>query len=136
MYGGEERVKRLFRRALIEDKLSVKVYEIAQKPKNERQPFYNRLASQFAEGNYFSLELSLKVVGSLVTGLTGEVLEGAQPESQNRLIQVGDVRFEMVYVEGGTLPAHTSRGCAVRDGLCRGRHVPDGGDGGARGRCV
>ena len=102
LYGGEERVKKLFRRALIEDKLSVKVYEIAQKPKNERQPFYNRLASQFAEGNYFSLELSLKVVGSLVTGLTGEVLEGAQPESRNRLIQVGNVQFEMVHVEGGT----------------------------------
>ena len=102
LYGGEERVKRLFRRALVEDKLSVKVYEIAQKPENERQPFYNRLASQFAEGNYFSLELSLKVVGSLVSGLTGEVLEGAQPESQNRLIQVGNVQFEMVYVEGGT----------------------------------
>ena len=102
LYGGEERVKRLFRRALIEDKLSVKVYEIAQKPKNERQPFYNRLASQFAEGNYFSLEFGLKVVGSLVTGLTGEVLEGAQPESRNRLIQVGNVQFEMVHVEGGT----------------------------------
>ena len=102
LYGGEERVKKLFRRALVEEKLSVKVYEIAQKPKNERQPFYNRLASQFAEGNYFSLELSLKVVGSLVTGLTGEVLEGAQPESKNRLIQVGNVQFEMVYVEGGT----------------------------------
>ena len=102
LYGGEERVKRLFRRALIEDKLSVKVYEIAQKPKNERQPFYNRLASQFAEGNYWPVEFGLKVVGSLVTGLTGEVLEGAQPESRNRLIQVGNVQFEMVYVEGGT----------------------------------
>ena len=102
LYGGEERVKRLFRRALVEDKLSVKVYEIAQKPENERQPFYNRLASQFAEGNYFSLELSLKVVGSLVFGLTGEVLEGAQPESKNRLVQVGNVQFEMVHVEGGT----------------------------------
>ena len=102
LYGGEERVKRLFRRALIEDKLSVKVYEIAQKPKNERQPFYNRLASQFAEGNYWPVEFGLKVVGSLVTGLTGEVLEGAQPESKNRLVQVGNVQFEMVYVEGGT----------------------------------
>ena len=132
LYGGEERVKRLFRRALIEDKLSVKVYEIAQKPKNERKPFYNRLASQFAEGNYFSLELSLKVVGSLVTGLTGEVLDGAglgqdagnaniqrgksprgqgqtdtaktvpQPATQNRIVQVGNVQFEMVHVEGGT----------------------------------
>ena len=102
LYGGEERVKRLFRRALIEDKLSVKVYEIAQKPRNERLPFYNRLASQFAEGNYWPVEFGLKVVGSLVFGLTGEVLEGAQPESQNRLIQVGDVQFEMVYVEGGT----------------------------------
>ena len=102
LYGGEERVKKLFRRALVEEKLSVKVYEIAQKPKNERQPFYNRLASQFAEGNYFSLELSRKVVESLVSGLTGEVLEGAQPESRNRLIQVGNVQFEMVHVEGGT----------------------------------
>ena len=102
LYGGEERVKKLFRRALVEEKLSVKVYEIAQKPKDERKPFYNRLAIQFAEGNYFSLELSLKVVGSLVSGLTGEVLEGAQPESKNRIVQVGNVRFEMVYVEGGT----------------------------------
>ena len=102
LYGGEERVKRLFRRALVEEKLSVKVYEIAQKPKNERLPFYNRLASQFAEGNYWPVEFGLKVVGSLVTGLTGEVLEGAQPESQNRLIQVGNVQFEMVYVKGGT----------------------------------
>ena len=102
LYDGEERVKKLFRRALVEEKLSEKVYEIAQKPKNERKPFYNRLASQFAEGNYFSLEFGLKVVGSLVTGLTGEVLEGAQPESRNRLIQVGNVQFEMVYVEGGT----------------------------------
>ena len=132
LYGGEERVKKLFRRALVEEKLSVKVYEISQKPKNERQPFYNRLASQFAEGNYFSLEFGLKVVGSLVTGLTGEVLEGTglgqeagnantqrgksprgqgqtdtaktvpQPASQNRIIQVGNVQFEMVYVEGGT----------------------------------
>ena len=130
LYGGEERVKKLFRRALVEEKLSVKVYEIAQKPKDERQPFYNRLAIQFAEGNYFSLEFGLKVVGSLVTGLTGEVLDGAglgqdagnenggrgavgqgqtgvakpvsRSESQNRLIQVGDVQFEMVHVEGGT----------------------------------
>ncbi len=102
LYGGEERVKRLFRRALVEDKLSVKVYEIAQKPKNERLPFYNRLASQFAEGNYWPVEFGLKVVGSLVFGLTGEVLEGAQPESRNRLVQVGNVQFEMVYVEGGT----------------------------------
>ena len=137
LYGGEERVKRLFRRALIEDKLSVKVYEIAQKPKNERQPFYNRLASQFAEGNYFPMELSLKVVGSLVTGLTGEMLEGAdsgqeagnakggkvlggqgqtgaakpvsRPESRNRIIQVGDVQFEMVYVAGGTFRMGATR---------------------------
>ena len=131
LYGGEERVKKLFRRALVEEKLSVKVYEIAQKPKNERQPFYNRLASQFAEGNYWPVEFGLKVVGSLVSGLTGEVLEGTglgqeagnantqrgksprgqgqtdtaktvpQPASQNRLIQVGNVQFEMVYVEGG-----------------------------------
>ena len=145
LYGGEERVKKLFRRALVEDKLSVKVYEIAQKPENERKPFYNRLASRFAEGNYFSLELSLKVVGSLVFGLTGEVLEGAglgqevgdekggkgsggqgqtdaakpvsRIESRNRLVQVGNVKFEMVYVEGGTfrMGATAEQGEDARD---------------------
>lgn len=68
----------------MEEMLSVKVYEIAQMPKNERKPFYNCLASQFAEGNYFPLELSLKVVGSLVSGVTGEVLEGGRPLAGRR----------------------------------------------------
>ena len=145
LYGGEERVKKLFRRALVEERLSVKVYEIAQKPKNERKPFYNRLASQFAEGNYFPLELSQKVVGSLVSGLTGEVLDGVglgqdagnangrksprgqgqtdaakavlQPATQNRIVQVGNVQFEMVYVEGGTfrMGATAEQGEDARD---------------------
>ena len=78
LYGGEEREKKLFRRALVDEKLSVKVYEIAQKPENERKPFYNRLASQFAEGNYFPLELGLKVVGNLVNGLTGTIVENGK----------------------------------------------------------
>ena len=144
LYGGEERVKRLFRRALVEEKLSVKVYEISQKPKNERQPFYNRLASQFAEGNYFSLEFGLKVVGSLVTGLTGEVLDGAGlgQDAGNENGGGGGSRpradgcSETCVTVRIPEPTHTSRGCAVRDGACGGRHVPDGGDGGARERCV
>ena len=117
LYGGEEREKRLYRRALMEEKLSEKVYGIARKPKAEREAYYNREASQFAEGNYYPKEVGRKVVGSLVFGLTGEVLwagdaasgntmEGrakAEPqhESRNRTIRVGGVEFEMVYVEGG-----------------------------------
>ena len=118
LYGGEEREKRLYRRALMEEKLSEKVYEIARKPKAEREAYYNREASQFAEGNYYPVEVGRRVVGSLVFGLTGEVLwagEAApgntseetakakpQPEGKNRTIRVGNVSFEMVYVEGGT----------------------------------
>ena len=106
LYGGEEREKRLYRRALMEEKLSEKVYEIARKPKAEREAYYNREASQFAEGNYYPMEVGRRVVGSLVRGLTGEVLwEGEsapQPEGKNRTIRVGKVEFEMVYVQGGT----------------------------------
>ena len=106
LYGGEEREKKLYRRVLMEEKLSEKVYEIARKPKAERQAYYNREASQFAEGNYYPVEVGRRVVGSLVRGLTGEVLwavEAApQPESKNRTIRVGEVEFEMVYVQGGT----------------------------------
>ncbi len=106
LYGGEEREKKLYRRVLMEEKLSEKVYEIARKPKAERQAYYNRLVSQFAEGNYYPVEVGRRVVGSLVFGLTGEMLwEGEsapQPESKARTIRVGGVEFEMVYVEGGT----------------------------------
>lgn len=118
LYGGEEREKRLYRRVLMEEKLSEKVYEIARKPKAEREAYYNREASQFAEGNYYPVEVGRRVVGSLVFGLTGEMLwegeaapgdtsEGTakakpQPEGKNRTIRVGNVSFEMVYVEGGT----------------------------------
>lgn len=131
LYGGEEREKRLYRRVLMEERLSEKVYEIARKPKAERQAYYNREASQFAEGNYYPEEVGRKVVGSLVFGLTGEVLwagdaasgntmEGRakaelQPETRNRTIRVGNVSFEMVYVQGGTFQM---------------------GDGGAGGRCL
>ena len=117
LYGGEEREKRLYRRVLMEERLSEKVYGIARKPKAERQAYYNREASQFAEGNYYPEEVGRKVVGSLVFGLTGEVLWAGDaasgdtaggtaqavvlPESRNRTIRVGDVQFEMVYVEGG-----------------------------------
>ena len=74
LYGGEEREKRLYRRVLMEERLSEKVYEIARKPRAERQAYYNQEASQFAEGNYYPEEVGRRVVGSLVYGLTGEVL--------------------------------------------------------------
>ena len=131
LFSGEERIKRLFRRVLVEDKLSVKVYEIAQKPANERPPFYTRLACQFAEADCRPMEFGLEVVAALVAGLTGEKLTTSgvrkplRPEStdkagqktrkrkilaqvfpvsgsRNKIVQLGQAKFEMVYVEGGT----------------------------------
>ena len=131
LFSGEERIKRLFRRVLVEDKLSVKVYEIAQKPANERPPFYTRLACQFAEADCRPMEFGLEVVAALVAGLTGEKLttsgvrQPLRPEStdkagqktrkkkilaqvfpvsgsRDKIVQLGQAKFEMVYVEGGT----------------------------------
>ncbi len=47
LYSGEERLKRLYRRMVMEDAISQQLYSISLKPIQEREGFYNRLVYQF-----------------------------------------------------------------------------------------
>lgn len=69
LYTGEERLKRLFRRAILEDNLSQRVYELIHKKIGERKALVDKIACLFAENNFISYEVGEKVVLDFVKGL-------------------------------------------------------------------
>ena len=52
LYRGEERQKKLFRRAILEDNMAHRVYNLAQKSLGERKALADAIAYRFAENNY------------------------------------------------------------------------------------
>lgn len=69
LYTGEERQKKLFRRAILEDNMSQRVYELKKKKIGERKAWADAIAYRFAENNYFSNEIGQNVMLALVEGM-------------------------------------------------------------------
>ena len=69
LYTGEERQKKLFRRAIMEDNMAQRVYELKNKTIGERKALADAIAYRFAENNYFSNEIGQKVTLAFVKGL-------------------------------------------------------------------
>ena len=69
LYAGEERQKRLFRRAIIEDNMAQRIYELEKKTLSERKAMADAIASRFAENNFFPNEIGQKVILTFVQGL-------------------------------------------------------------------
>ena len=61
LYRGDERMKRAYRRAMLDDTLSIKVYELSLKPINERMAFYDNLTSNFTEVNFYTQEFGSRL---------------------------------------------------------------------------
>ena len=75
LYTGEVRLKRTYRRAIMDDAISQRLYEIALKPIEERNNFYNRLVSQYTENNFFSNAFGKGVVDVFVKGAKIQLVE-------------------------------------------------------------
>ena len=73
-YRGDERLKRAYRRAILEDTLAQRVYELSLKPLNEREAFCNQIISQFVEANFYSNEFGKQLVNSFTSGLQLEII--------------------------------------------------------------
>ena len=69
LYTGEERQKKLFRRAIMEDNMAQRVYELKNKTIGERKALADAIAYRFAENNYFSNEIGQKVTLAFVKGM-------------------------------------------------------------------
>ena len=74
LYQGEERMKRVYRRAIFDDSLSKRVYDLSLKPLNEREVYYQQLVNQFAETNFYTVDFGKQVIKSFTSGLQLEVI--------------------------------------------------------------
>ena len=70
LYTGEERLKRVYRRAVLEDAVSLRIYDISLKSKEERILFYNQIVASFTEENFCEQEFAEDVINSFVKGIS------------------------------------------------------------------
>ena len=69
LYTGEERLKRLYRRMVMEDAVSQQLYAISLKPIQEREGFYSRLVFQFKEANFYEEAFARQVLDVFLHGM-------------------------------------------------------------------
>ncbi|WP_289007381.1 leucine-rich repeat domain-containing protein [uncultured Parabacteroides sp.] len=73
LYRGDDRMKRAYRRAILDESLPQRIHALSLKPKNEREAFRNQIIVQFSEANFYSLEFGKQIVDSFVKGLGVEI---------------------------------------------------------------
>lgn len=74
LYQGDERMKRVYRRAILDDSLSKRIYDLSKKPLDERESYYNQMINQFSETNFYTLDFGKQVIKSFVSGLQLEII--------------------------------------------------------------
>ena len=87
LYTGEERLKRLYRRMVMEDTVSQQLYAISLKPIQEREVFYNRLVHQFKEANFYEEAFARQVLDVFLHGMNLLLVE---PISTKATIEDGE----------------------------------------------
>ena len=87
LYTGEERLKRLYRRMVMEDAVSQQLYSISLKPIQEREGFYNRLLYQFKEANFLEEAFARQVLDAFLHGMNLLLVE---PISTKATIEDGE----------------------------------------------
>ena len=101
LYTGDETMKRVYRRAILDDGISSRLYAISVKHLEERTLFYNRIVSSFVEANFYEQEFGKKVISSFVQGMSLKeeaLLEKAQkgdPNAQFKIAKIYDEGFEV-----------------------------------------
>ena len=81
LYTGEERLKRLYRRMVMEDAVSLQLYSISLKPIQEREGFYNRLVFQFKEANFYEEAFARQVLDVFLHGMNLLLVEPISTEA-------------------------------------------------------
>ena len=74
LYQGDERMKRVYRRAIMDDSLSKRIYDLSKKPLDEREAYYNQIINQFSEVNFYAVDFGKQVIESFVSGLQLEII--------------------------------------------------------------
>ena len=81
LYQGDERMKRVYRRAILDDSLSKRIYDLSKKSLNEREAYYNQIINQFSETNFYAVDFGKQVIESFVSGLKLEIIAPISTEA-------------------------------------------------------
>lgn len=65
----DEKMMRVYRRAILEDSLSLQVYELLLKSKSKRRFLFDQMVSQFIEMNFYEQIFSLQIVYAFTHGI-------------------------------------------------------------------
>ena len=96
LYTGEERLKRLYRRMVMEDAVSQQLYAISLKPIQEREGFYNRLLYQFKEANFLEEAFARQSLDAFLNGmnlLLGEPISTVATEEDGEWVDEYGVKY-------------------------------------------
>jgi hypothetical protein len=96
LYTGEERLKRLYRRMVMEDAVSQQLYAISLKPIQEREGFYNRLLYQFKEANFLEEAFARQSLDAFLNGmnlLLGEPISTVATEEDGEWVDKYGVKY-------------------------------------------
>ena len=74
LYQGDERMKCVCCRAIIDDSLSKRIYDLSKKPLDEREAYYNQIINQFSETNFYAVDFGKQVIENFVSGLQLEII--------------------------------------------------------------
>ena len=119
LYTGEERLKRLYRRMVMEDAVSQQLYAISLKPIQEREGFYNRLVYQFKEVNFYEEAFARQVLDVFLHGMNLLLVE---PISTKAAEEDGEWYDEY----GVKYSADRKKLIRAPESLCRDYRVLDG----------
>ena len=104
LYRGEEKKKRVYRRAIMDDSLSVKVHGLSLIPLSQRKAYYQRLIFAFSDLNFYSEDFGKQVVDGFVSGLNMPVSLSQECEDLIKKAMEGDAvaqnRLGVRYYDG------------------------------------
>ena len=73
LYVGEEKIKRVYRRAVLEDAVSSRIYNISLKSSEERRLFYHQLITSFIDENFYEQDFGKQVIDCFAQGISHDL---------------------------------------------------------------
>ena len=99
LYVCDEKMKRIYRRAILEDSLSLKIYNLLLIKKSRLREQFNQIVSQFVEMNFYNKEFSLQIIYAFIRGLNLRIkyygLEEKKLAIQYKYLYYGKAQYNL-----------------------------------------
>ena len=99
LYCGEARMKRIYKRAIWDDSISQKIYNLSYKAYEEREAFLNSIIVNFSEANFYDKQISEQVIREFAVGISLQLKEPLSQDCQDLMEKAlagdADAQYEL-----------------------------------------